>query len=113
MTAKDSRKNDPPREEDAGSGRSSVDFLQDFLISRFVSQNELDDAKVCRDEQWRQAYAMCAVQPPQPGEMGVECVDLVSGSRRSSQRARLTGAASQMSAPPPHPSVPPPLASSN
>jgi hypothetical protein len=28
--------------------------------SRFVSQNELDDAKARRDEQWRQAYARCA-----------------------------------------------------
>jgi hypothetical protein len=35
-------------------------FIQRAVGSRFVSQNEPDDAKARRDEQWRQAYARCA-----------------------------------------------------
>lgn len=34
--------------------------------SRFVSQDEIDSAKARRDEQWKAAYARCAVLRPQP-----------------------------------------------
>ncbi|KZV75537.1 hypothetical protein PENSPDRAFT_536291, partial [Peniophora sp. CONT] len=32
--------------------------------SRFVTQNELDDARTRREEQWKQAYARLGQEPP-------------------------------------------------
>jgi hypothetical protein len=38
-----------------------LDFIWRSVGSRFVFQNELDDANARRDEQWRQASAGCIV----------------------------------------------------
>jgi hypothetical protein len=39
----------------------NLDFIWRSVGSRFVFQNELDDANARRDEQWRQASAGCVV----------------------------------------------------
>ncbi|VDB99787.1 unnamed protein product [Peniophora sp. CBMAI 1063] len=42
----------------------SVNLSSGQVGSRFVTQNELDDARERREEQWRQAYARLGQEPP-------------------------------------------------